>query len=94
MAEDIADVLDGRPPRHRATWGGARSPEGALSAPTAVGSYVHTDNKKAALVAVEGGDAELAHVVHAGGLLGLGLGFSQCGQQQTGKDGNDGDDHQ
>jgi len=38
MAEDIADVLDGRPPRHRATWGGARSPEGALSAPTAVGT--------------------------------------------------------
>ena len=31
-----------------------------VSAPTAVGSYVHTDNKKAALVAVEGGDAELA----------------------------------
>jgi elongation factor Ts len=29
-------------------------------APTVVGSYVHTDNKKAALVAVEGGDAELA----------------------------------
>ena len=25
-----------------------------------MGSYVHTDNKKAALVAVEGGDAELA----------------------------------
>jgi elongation factor Ts len=25
-----------------------------------VGSYVHTDSKKAALVAVEGGDAELA----------------------------------
>jgi elongation factor Ts len=31
-----------------------------VSAPTIVGSYVHTDNKKAALVAVEGGDAELA----------------------------------
>ncbi|HET9865063.1 MAG TPA: translation elongation factor Ts [Steroidobacteraceae bacterium] len=31
-----------------------------LRAPTVVGSYVHTDNKKAALVAVEGGDAELA----------------------------------
>ncbi len=31
-----------------------------VSAPTLVGSYVHTDNKKAALVAVEGGDAELA----------------------------------
>jgi elongation factor Ts len=31
-----------------------------VSAPTVVGSYVHTDNKKAALVAVEGGDAELA----------------------------------
>jgi elongation factor Ts len=31
-----------------------------VMAPTVVGSYVHTDNKKAALVAVEGGDAELA----------------------------------
>ena len=31
-----------------------------MKAPTVVGSYVHTDNKKAALVAVEGGDAELA----------------------------------
>ena len=31
-----------------------------VTAPTLVGSYVHTDNKKAALVAVEGGDAELA----------------------------------
>jgi elongation factor Ts len=31
-----------------------------VKAPTFVGSYVHTDNKKAALVAVEGGDAELA----------------------------------
>jgi len=31
-----------------------------VSAPTMVGSYVHTDNKKAALVAVEGGDADLA----------------------------------
>jgi elongation factor Ts len=31
-----------------------------VSAPTVVGSYVHTDNKKAALVALEGGDAELA----------------------------------
>jgi elongation factor Ts len=31
-----------------------------VSAPTVVGSYVHTDNKKAALVAIEGGDAELA----------------------------------
>ncbi|HEV7607398.1 MAG TPA: translation elongation factor Ts [Steroidobacteraceae bacterium] len=31
-----------------------------VSAPTVVGSYVHTDNKKAALVAVEGGDADLA----------------------------------
>jgi len=30
-----------------------------VSGPT-VGSYVHTDNKKAALVAVEGGDADLA----------------------------------
>ena len=29
-------------------------------APTLVGAYVHTDNKKAALVALEGGDAELA----------------------------------
>src|SRR5688572_26989691 len=31
-----------------------------VTAPTIVGSYVHSDNKKAALVAVEGGDAELA----------------------------------
>src|SRR5689334_7353423 len=31
-----------------------------VSAPTLVGSYVHTDSKKAALVAVEGGDSELA----------------------------------
>ncbi|MDF3020859.1 MAG: elongation factor Ts [Steroidobacteraceae bacterium] len=31
-----------------------------VTAPTLVGSYVHSDNKKAALVAVEGGDAELA----------------------------------
>ena len=31
-----------------------------VTAPTVVGSYVHTDSKKAALVAVEGGDAELA----------------------------------
>jgi elongation factor Ts len=31
-----------------------------VKAPTFVGSYVHTDSKKAALVAVEGGDAELA----------------------------------
>jgi elongation factor Ts len=31
-----------------------------VSAPTVVGSYVHTDNKKAALVAVEGGDVDLA----------------------------------
>src|SRR5262245_58374235 len=31
-----------------------------VTAPTLVGSYVHTDNKKAALVAIEGGDAELA----------------------------------
>ena len=31
-----------------------------VKAPTVVGSYVHTDNKKAALVAVEGGDVELA----------------------------------
>ena len=31
-----------------------------VSAPTLVGSYVHTDNKKAALVALEGGDADLA----------------------------------
>jgi elongation factor Ts len=34
-----------------------------VSAPTIVGSYVHTDNKKAALVALEGGDAELARDV-------------------------------
>jgi elongation factor Ts len=31
-----------------------------VSAPTVVGAYVHTDNRKAALVAVEGGDADLA----------------------------------
>src|SRR3954468_19015893 len=31
-----------------------------VKAPTVVGSYVHTDSKKAALVAVEGGDADLA----------------------------------
>jgi elongation factor Ts len=31
-----------------------------VSAPTVVGAYVHTDNKKAALVAMDGGDAELA----------------------------------
>jgi elongation factor Ts len=31
-----------------------------VTAPTVVGSYVHTDNKKAALVALEGGDADLA----------------------------------
>ena len=31
-----------------------------VTAPTVVGSYVHTDSKKAALVAVEGGDADLA----------------------------------
>jgi elongation factor Ts len=31
-----------------------------VKAPTVVGSYVHTDSKKAALVAVDGGDAELA----------------------------------
>jgi elongation factor Ts len=34
-----------------------------VRAPTIVGSYVHTDNKKAALVALEGGDAELARDV-------------------------------
>jgi elongation factor Ts len=31
-----------------------------MTAPTVLGVYVHTDNRKAALVAVEGGDAELA----------------------------------
>src|SRR6187399_125403 len=31
-----------------------------VKAPTVVGSYVHTDNKKAALISVEGGDADLA----------------------------------
>jgi elongation factor Ts len=31
-----------------------------VTAPTVVGSYVHTDSKKAALVALEGGDVELA----------------------------------
>jgi elongation factor Ts len=34
-----------------------------VKAPTIVGSYVHTDNRKAALVALEGGDAELARDV-------------------------------
>jgi elongation factor Ts len=34
-----------------------------VKAPTIVGSYVHTDAKKAALVALEGGDAELARDV-------------------------------
>jgi elongation factor Ts len=34
-----------------------------VKAPTVVGAYVHTDNKKAALVALEGGDAELARDV-------------------------------
>ena len=39
-----------------------------VTAPTVVGSYVHTDNKKAALVAVEGGDADTgARPGHAGG---------------------------
>jgi hypothetical protein len=33
MAEDIADVLAGRPPRHRAAWGGARTPALALNVP-------------------------------------------------------------
>src|SRR6185295_1377183 len=33
MAEDIADVLAGRPPRHRAAWGGARTPASALNVP-------------------------------------------------------------
>jgi serine/threonine-protein kinase len=37
MAEDIADVLDGRPPRHRPAWGGARPPEGALAVPASPG---------------------------------------------------------
>jgi elongation factor Ts len=31
-----------------------------VKAPTLLGSYVHTDSKKAALVALEGGDADLA----------------------------------
>jgi elongation factor Ts len=34
-----------------------------VKASTIVGAYVHTDNKKAALVALEGGDAELARDV-------------------------------
>jgi elongation factor Ts len=34
-----------------------------VKAPTIVGAYVHTDNKKAGLVALEGGDAELARDV-------------------------------
>jgi hypothetical protein len=33
MAEDIGDVLAGRPPRHRADWRGARSPVMALNVP-------------------------------------------------------------
>jgi serine/threonine-protein kinase len=40
MAEDLADVLDGRPPRHRAAWGGARPPEAALSVPAAASPSV------------------------------------------------------
>jgi serine/threonine protein kinase len=35
MAEDIADVLAGRPPRHREGWGGARAPVMALNVPAA-----------------------------------------------------------
>jgi protein kinase-like protein len=35
MAEDIADVLAGRPARHRAGWGGARAPATALNVPAA-----------------------------------------------------------
>jgi len=37
MAEDVADVLAGRPPRHRAAWGGARTPALALNVPGAPG---------------------------------------------------------
>jgi len=33
MAEDIGDVLAGRPPRHRADWSGARAPVMALNVP-------------------------------------------------------------
>ena len=33
MAEDIGDVLAGRPPRHRADWRGARAPVMALNVP-------------------------------------------------------------
>jgi len=43
MAEDIADVLAGRPPRHRAAWGGARAPAMALNVPAAaMASADHT----------------------------------------------------
>ena len=35
MAEDIADVRAGGPPRHRAAWGGARAPAMALNVPAA-----------------------------------------------------------
>jgi serine/threonine-protein kinase len=35
MAEDISDVLEGRPPRHRTAWGRSRPPEAAPSAPVA-----------------------------------------------------------
>ena len=38
MAEDIADILAGRSPRHRAGWGGARAPALALNASAAPGS--------------------------------------------------------
>ena len=38
MAEDIGDVLVGRPPRHRADWSGARAPAMALNVPAGAAS--------------------------------------------------------
>jgi serine/threonine-protein kinase len=37
MAEDIADVVAGQPPRHRTGWGGARAPAMALNVPADLG---------------------------------------------------------
>jgi len=38
MAEDVTDILAGRPPRHRAAWGGVRAPALALNVPDASGA--------------------------------------------------------
>ncbi len=40
------------------------------------------------------GGRQLLEVVHAADALGLRRRFTQCGQQQTGEDGDNGDDHQ